>query len=83
MALLDFHRDTHHFQVAWLDRSRPIHSRHFAQALHIARQRAVSLAHVVSRILSEANRGDVAAAKRGCVRHDGVLAPAAYLETST
>jgi Fe-Mn family superoxide dismutase len=35
------------------------------------------LAHVVSRIRSKASRGDVAAAKRGCVGHDDVQAPAA------
>ena len=28
-------------------------------------------------------RGEVAAAKHGCIRHDDVRAPAAYLETST
>jgi superoxide dismutase, Fe-Mn family len=48
-----------------------------AQALHIARLRAVSLARVVSPIMSEASRGYVAAAKRGCVGHDDVQASAA------
>jgi Fe-Mn family superoxide dismutase len=37
------------------------------------------LAHVVSPIRSKANRGDVAAAKHGCVWHDSVQAPAGNL----
>src|SRR5262249_55472722 len=35
------------------------------------------LAHVVSRNRTKANRGDIAAAKRGCIGHDHLQAPAA------